>query len=171
MVRQLPHLAPGEVVEWLMAPVLKTGVPKGTVGSNPTLSASEEFSKGLVRPDPLLYLGSWRVGGPGGSAQNQYCPHNVWVEVWVEIGVVWVDKMCVGGILKCPSLTRKSVPLRQQSRGRRKVVGTLCSWWWNLSAREEASPLWEGFGSLLDGRVLWWMFGSVSMEKELGSGL
>ena len=29
---------PGGVVEWLMAPVLKTGVPKGTVGSNPTLS-------------------------------------------------------------------------------------------------------------------------------------
>jgi hypothetical protein len=30
----------GEVVEWLMAPVLKTGVPKGTVGSNPTLSVT-----------------------------------------------------------------------------------------------------------------------------------
>ena len=29
---------PGGVVEWLMAPVLKTGVPKGTVGSNPTSS-------------------------------------------------------------------------------------------------------------------------------------
>ena len=33
-----------------------------------TLSASQEFSKGLVRPDPLLYLGSWRVGDPGKSA-------------------------------------------------------------------------------------------------------
>ena len=30
--------------------------------------ASQEFSKGLVRPDPLLYLGSWRVGRPGKSA-------------------------------------------------------------------------------------------------------
>lgn len=43
-VRQLPHLAPGEVVEWLMAPVLKTGVPKGTVGSNPTLSVPQNPS-------------------------------------------------------------------------------------------------------------------------------
>ncbi len=30
---------PGGVVEWLMAPVLKTGRPKGLVGSNPTPSA------------------------------------------------------------------------------------------------------------------------------------
>ena len=30
--------APGEVVEWLMAPVLKTGEVKASVGSNPTLS-------------------------------------------------------------------------------------------------------------------------------------
>ena len=29
----------GEVAEWPIAPVLKTGVPTGTVGSNPTLSA------------------------------------------------------------------------------------------------------------------------------------
>jgi hypothetical protein len=29
----------GGVVEWLMAPVLKTGRPKGLVGSNPTPSA------------------------------------------------------------------------------------------------------------------------------------
>ena len=29
---------PGGVVEWLMALVLKTSVPKGTVGSNPTPS-------------------------------------------------------------------------------------------------------------------------------------
>ena len=30
----------GEVVEWLMAPVLKTGEVKASVGSNPTLSVS-----------------------------------------------------------------------------------------------------------------------------------
>ena len=30
--------APGGVVEWLMAPVLKTGDPQGSVGSNPTPS-------------------------------------------------------------------------------------------------------------------------------------
>jgi hypothetical protein len=32
--------APGGVVEWLMAPVLKTGEPKGSVGSNPTPSVA-----------------------------------------------------------------------------------------------------------------------------------
>ena len=31
---------PGEVVEWLMAPVLKTGEVKASVGSNPTLSVT-----------------------------------------------------------------------------------------------------------------------------------
>ena len=36
--RSLIGCGPGGVVEWLMAPVLKTGVPKGTVGSNPTSS-------------------------------------------------------------------------------------------------------------------------------------
>ncbi len=30
----------GEVAEWPNAPVLKTGVPQGTGGSNPPLSAS-----------------------------------------------------------------------------------------------------------------------------------
>ena len=34
---------PGEVVEWLMAPVLKTGDPQGSVGSNPTLSVLSYF--------------------------------------------------------------------------------------------------------------------------------
>ena len=42
---------------------------------------------------------------------------------------------------------------------------------WNPSARGEASLLWEGFGALLDGRVLWWMSVLVSMGRELGSGL
>ena len=49
----------------------------------------------------------------------------MWVEVWVEIRVVWVDKICVGGILRCLSLTHKFVPFRRLRRGRRKVVGTL----------------------------------------------
>ncbi len=40
-----------------MALVLKTSEVKASVGSNPTLSAFQESSKGLVRPDPLLYLG------------------------------------------------------------------------------------------------------------------
>jgi hypothetical protein len=33
-------MAEGGVVEWLMAPVLKTGDPKGSVGSNPTPSVN-----------------------------------------------------------------------------------------------------------------------------------
>ena len=38
-----PHgPTPGGVVEWLMALVLKTSVPKGTVGSNPTPSVEIE---------------------------------------------------------------------------------------------------------------------------------
>lgn len=35
---------PGGVVEWLMALVLKTSVPKGTVGSNPTPSVESTSS-------------------------------------------------------------------------------------------------------------------------------
>ncbi len=31
----------GGVAEWLKAPVLKTGIPKGNVGSNPTPSAMD----------------------------------------------------------------------------------------------------------------------------------
>lgn len=31
----------GGVVEWSIAPVLKTGMPQGIVGSNPTPSAME----------------------------------------------------------------------------------------------------------------------------------
>ncbi len=34
----------GGVVEWSIAPVLKTGEPKGSVGSNPTPSAILRFS-------------------------------------------------------------------------------------------------------------------------------
>ena len=31
----------GKMVEWSITPVLKTGVPRGTGGSNPSLSANE----------------------------------------------------------------------------------------------------------------------------------
>ena len=34
-------LSLGEVAEWSIAPVLKTGVLRGTGGSNPSLSATE----------------------------------------------------------------------------------------------------------------------------------
>jgi hypothetical protein len=35
----LMHAAPGGVAEWLIAPVLKTGMPQGIEGSNPSPSA------------------------------------------------------------------------------------------------------------------------------------
>ena len=44
---------PGEVVEWLMAPVLKTGDPQGSVGSNPTLSVFTG-SEG-IRGNPKIF--------------------------------------------------------------------------------------------------------------------
>ena len=34
----------GEVAEWSIAPVLKTDVPRGTGGSNPSLSALKQIS-------------------------------------------------------------------------------------------------------------------------------
>ena len=49
MVLALQGRPPGEVVEWLMAPVLKTGEVKASVGSNPTLSA---FSTAPARQQP-----------------------------------------------------------------------------------------------------------------------
>ena len=50
------------------------------------------------------------VAGPGESLKVPGCPANVWVEMWVDYGLVWVDKIRVGGMLRCRSLTRKSVP-------------------------------------------------------------
>ena len=43
----VPQPTPGEVVEWSMAPVLKTGEVKASVGSNPTLSVPVTASKAL----------------------------------------------------------------------------------------------------------------------------
>jgi hypothetical protein len=37
------RLDTGEVAEWPNVPDSKSGVPQGTVGSNPTLSASYDF--------------------------------------------------------------------------------------------------------------------------------
>jgi len=53
----------------------------------------------------------------------------VWVEMWVEAGVAWVDKICVGGILKCLSMTHRFVLTSQRTKGRKQLVGTRCSWW------------------------------------------
>ena len=50
----ISHLATGEMVEWSITAVLKTAVPRGTGGSNPSLSAwstlklnSEEIKKNV----------------------------------------------------------------------------------------------------------------------------
>jgi hypothetical protein len=49
----------GGVVEWLMAPVLKTGRPKGLVGSNPTPSAGPV---GDEKNAGALSIGGWSTG-------------------------------------------------------------------------------------------------------------
>ena len=68
----------GEVVEWLMAPVLKTGDPQGSVGSNPTLSVSG-LKTGIPegsRDVPLIpetrcpAVGFLLLGRPMASRQN-----------------------------------------------------------------------------------------------------
>tara|TARA_R110002111_G_scaffold260623_1_gene332108 strand:- start:882 stop:1091 length:210 start_codon:yes stop_codon:yes gene_type:complete len=50
--------ASGEVAEWPIAPVLKTGVPQGTGGSNPPLSAYNE-SRCVVTDSATAFL----IGG------------------------------------------------------------------------------------------------------------
>ena len=42
IVKHVEKRADGEVSEWFMVPVLKTGVGSTTVGSNPTFSATEK---------------------------------------------------------------------------------------------------------------------------------
>ena len=39
------------MAEWSIAAVLKTAVPQGTVGSNPTLSAIHRFERRATRGD------------------------------------------------------------------------------------------------------------------------
>jgi hypothetical protein len=59
----------GEVVEWLMAPVLKTGEVKASVGSNPTLSVPNVSSSALFVPNPC---GDGLLGVRGlGSSQER----------------------------------------------------------------------------------------------------
>jgi hypothetical protein len=50
----VPKPTPGEVVEWSMAPVLKTGEVKASVGSNPTLSA-EAINQKVSTSSRLLF--------------------------------------------------------------------------------------------------------------------
>lgn len=41
-IQSITNFAPGELAEWSNAAVLKTVVPRGTGGSNPSLSAGRE---------------------------------------------------------------------------------------------------------------------------------
>ena len=57
----------GGVAEWLKAPVLKTGFPKGNVGSNPTPSATQS-------PDhiEIHVAGACAVRAPGPRREVLY---------------------------------------------------------------------------------------------------
>ena len=49
----------GEMVEWSITPVLKTGVLRGTGGSNPSLSAQKK--EGSSKEFPFLFPYYWRL--------------------------------------------------------------------------------------------------------------
>jgi len=68
----IPHKPDKVVVQMVVySPSITTCKPVRTcllkACSEDTLSAFQESSKGLVRPDPLLCLGFCVVGGPGSS--------------------------------------------------------------------------------------------------------
>ena len=51
-------LLPGEVAEWSNVPDSKSGVPKGTGGSNPSLSANQNYKKlGILRVKIVDFIG------------------------------------------------------------------------------------------------------------------
>ena len=47
-------LKQGEMVEWSITTVLKTVVPRGTGGSNPSLSANKGVNQQLMRFTPFI---------------------------------------------------------------------------------------------------------------------
>jgi hypothetical protein len=52
------------MVEWFIAPVLKTGDPQGSVGSNPTPSAILTYSANL---EDVISKDSWRLTRGAGN--------------------------------------------------------------------------------------------------------
>ena len=50
----ISHLATGEMVEWSITAVLKTAVPRGTGGSNPSLSANKGVNQQIMRFTPFI---------------------------------------------------------------------------------------------------------------------
>ena len=66
IVKHVEKRAYGEVSEWFMVPVLKTGVVSPTVGSNPTFSAVEKTThiKKTYEYNCLEKYPSWLKGLP-----------------------------------------------------------------------------------------------------------
>ena len=66
IVKHVEKRAYGEVSEWFMVPVLKTGVVSPTVGSNPTFSAVERTThvKEDIRIQLLGEVPKWLKGLP-----------------------------------------------------------------------------------------------------------
>ena len=50
----ISYLATGEMVEWSITAVLKTAVPRGTGGSNPSLSANKGVNQQVMRFTPFI---------------------------------------------------------------------------------------------------------------------
>ena len=50
----ISYLATGEMVEWSITAVLKTAVPRGTGGSNPSLSANKGVNQQVMRFTPFF---------------------------------------------------------------------------------------------------------------------
>ena len=48
------QVALGEMVEWSITAVLKTAVPRGTGGSNPSLSANKGVNQQVMRFTPFI---------------------------------------------------------------------------------------------------------------------
>ena len=57
---------PGELSEWLKVPDSKSGVPRGTGGSNPSLSAKATFhsTRSMERCPSWLKVLAWKAGVP-----------------------------------------------------------------------------------------------------------
>ena len=51
----------GEMVEWSITAVLKTAVPRGTGGSNPSLSANKGVNQRVMRFAPFITPKNYRL--------------------------------------------------------------------------------------------------------------
>ncbi len=71
-IPQLPALVHGEVAEWSIAPHSKCGVSQGTVGSNPTLSATFTVGQSWTTPDKAGFCASSPEGSVG-SVLAPFC--------------------------------------------------------------------------------------------------